>query len=351
MLYIFAKSTIAAGGSRHRAFFVADFLRQNGHDLELVIAPVYRKDMTRTQARWDYVKKIFSLRKNDVVLIQNVIFSTYTIFCFALAKILFRPKYIFDFDDATWVQNPIAPRVLAFFSDKIIVASHALTKWPPIRNKPILIMPNLVNYDLAERYKNENLSRPKSDKVVLGWMGSGPLSMHNLQILVPVFEELVRQGVLFIFKLVGVLKGQYPQKHLELLNMFTIPGMSCEFVDTLDWKKEGEIQKVNATFDIGLCPLVDNESNRNRCSLKILDYMAASLPVVVSPVGENVYFVDADVSGYLPANAEEWVKVIKKLISDPSLRQNMGRASFEKLKKDFSYQNRIKEYETFLGLK
>ena len=84
-----------------------------------------------------------------------------------MVKIIFRPKIIFDFDDATWVQNPIAPKALALFADKFIVASHYLAKWPWIRGKPAMIMSNLIDYTLAEKYKTAK----NSDKVVLGWIG------------------------------------------------------------------------------------------------------------------------------------------------------------------------------------
>src|SRR5580693_4681991 len=102
MLYIFSKSTISAGGSRHRAFNVATFLSRAGYESEIVIAPIYRTDLTRNKARQDYIKKIFSLRKNDVVLLQNPIFSWYFIACIALVKLFFNPTLVFDFDDATW---------------------------------------------------------------------------------------------------------------------------------------------------------------------------------------------------------------------------------------------------------
>ncbi len=341
MLYFFTKSEIGAGGSRHRAFFVADFLKKKGYESTIIIPPVYRKETTRTKARLDYLKTIFSLRKKDIVFLQNPIFSTYFMVCICLVKVIFRPTLVFDFDDATWVQNPIAPRVLAFFSDKYIVASHYLSKWEPLQGKPILVMPNLVDYTLAERYKE-----PKSDgKVVLGWIGGAPLSLHNLKILIPVFEILIKKKSPFKFLLVGTLGSK------EVVNTFTMPGLDVEFMDKLNWGKEGEIQKANSRFDIGLCPLIDNESNRGRCSLKVLDYMASEIPVVASPVGENIYFIDGGKTGYLPTTDDEWVSCLTVLILNKEKREEMGKASLAKLKEEYSYQANIEKYIDFLGLK
>jgi glycosyltransferase involved in cell wall biosynthesis len=341
MLYIFTKSEIGAGGSRHRAFFVANFLKKNGHELKLIIPPIYRKETPRMQARFEYLKTIFSLRKSDTVLLQNPIFSKYFILCICIVKVIFRPTLVFDFDDATWVQNPIAPRVMAFFSDKYIVASHYLANWKNIQGKPIMVMPNLVDYELAMKYRVARSDK----KIVLGWIGGAPLSLHNLKILVPVFEKLVSDGVSFKFLLIGTLGSD------EVVKTFSLRGMDFEFVDRLDWGKEGEIQKANSRFDIGLCPLVDNESNRGRCSLKVLDYMASSIPVIASPIGENEYFIENNVTGYLPSSTEDWVESIKKLISDDVLRDKMGKSSFNKLVKEYSYQSNIDKYISFLGLK
>lgn len=341
MLYIFTKSEIGAGGSRHRAFFVADFLKKKGIDLEIVIPPVYRKEVPRQKARMDYLKTIFSLRKNDIVFLQNPIFSTYFIFCICLVKIIFRPTLVFDFDDATWVQNPIAPRIMAFFSDKYIVSSHYLAKWKNIQDKPILIMPNLVDYTLAEKYKVQK----EKGLIVLGWIGGAPLSLHNLRILIPVFEQLIKENIPLKFLLVGTLGSK------EVVETFSLKGITVEFIDKLDWGKEGQIQKTNSRFDVGLCPLVDNESNRGRCSLKVLDYMAAGIPVIASPIGENVYFVDKDTTGFLPSTNEEWVRDIKRFVNEQGLKEKMGAASFLKLKNEYSYQANIDKYIEFLGLR
>ncbi len=340
MLYIFTKSVRSAGGSRHRAFFIADFLKERGYKFELVIPPVYHTETTRMKARIDYLKIIFSLRKTDVVFLQNPIFSNYFIICICIVKIIFRPKFIFDFDDATWVQKPLAPRVLAFFSDKFIVASHYLAEWSPLRGKPVMVMTNLVDYTLAERYKVERVKEP----VVLGWMGGAPLSLHNLKVMLPALQKLVEDKVNIKFLLIGSLGSK------EVVDTMSIPGLNIEFVDRLDWGKEGEIQKGNSRFDIGVCPLVDNESNRGRCSLKILDYMAAGIPVIASPIGENMYFIDDGVTGYLPASTEEWVEKIKILVNDVELRKKMGKASLNKLVKQYSYQGNIDKYIDFLGL-
>jgi glycosyltransferase involved in cell wall biosynthesis len=338
MLYLFTKSTRGAGGSRHRAFLVADFLRAAGHSVELVVPPVYHTETTRLKARVAYVRALLSLRRGDTVFLQNTIFSTYFIVAIYIVKLIFRPTIVFDFDDATWVQNPVAPRALARIADKYIVASHFLATWPWLRKKPVLIMPNLVDYTLAEKYTVE---RAKG-KVVLGWIGGAPNSLPNLEILVPVFRKLAEKNLPVTFKLVGAGKSDAVRK------LFADTGIETELVDSLEWGKEGEIQKANSSFDIGLCPLVDNESNRGRCSLKVLDYMAAGIPVVISPVGENTHFVQNGVEGYLPQATEEWVRDLVFLIQNTEQRKEVGQRAKQRLEKEFSYQANIEKYIQFI---
>lgn len=341
MLYFFTKSTRSAGGSRHRAFFIADFLRARGYEATLVVPPVYRADISRTQARKEYIKTILSLRRGDIAFLQNPIFNKYFIFLICLVKIIFRPTIVFDFDDTIWVPKPIAPRILTLFSDKFIVASHYLAKWPWLHGKPILVMSNLVDYSLAEKYRVDK----KKGNVVLGWIGSGPASIQNLKLLVPVFEKLAAKKIPCMFRLVGALGSQ------ELRNLFIPTGIAVEFIDTLEWGKKGEIQKANSSFDIGLCPLIDNESNRGRCSLKMLDYMATGIPVVASPVGENNYFIEDGKSGFLPKTEDEWVWDIKKLVCNATLRKNIGDEAKKKCAHEYSYQANIQKYINFLGIK
>jgi len=78
------------------------------------------------------------------------------------------------------------------------------------------------------------------------------------------------------------------------------------------------------TGDIGLAPLPDNRFTRGKCGFKVLQYAAAGLPVVASPVGVNSEYVRHGTTGFLAANKDEWLDAIRRLIHDPQLRNEMG---------------------------
>lgn len=345
MIYFIAKSSASAGSSRQRAFIMAEFLRNAGFPAEVIAPPEYPVGATRAE-KWAiqrrYLRTIFSIKKNDTVILQNIIRNIKLICVVAVVRFVRRPRMIFDIDDGSYMRNPWIVKILVALSDKIIVGSHRLAEWPGFQHKPRLIVPNLVDWQLAARYSVKR-PVPAEQPVVIGWIGGGPGSIANLKLLIPVFEKLIAKKAPFIFRLIGTLGNR------QVEGLFSdIPGLAVEFVDTLGWGKPGEIQKANAGFDIGVCPLVDNEENRVRCSLKVLDYMAVGIPAVISPIGENNYFIEDGVQGFLPTTSDDWAEKLALLIHDPNLRHQMGLAGRKRVTEQFSYQNRIASYTGFI---
>jgi glycosyltransferase involved in cell wall biosynthesis len=81
-----------------------------------------------------------------------------------------------------------------------------------------------------------------------------------------------------------------------------------------------------AECDVGVSWLPDDPWSRGKCGLKVLQYMAAGLPVVANPVGMNRQMVLHGRTGLLATTPEEWAAAIGKLAADPELRQTMGDA-------------------------
>ena len=67
--------------------------------------------------------------------------------------------------------------------------------------------------------------------------------------------------------------------------------------------------------------------------MKILQYFAAGVPVVCSPVGVNVDVVEDGRSGYFAGGLDEWVARLDQLLADAALRRRFaehGRALVER---------------------
>jgi glycosyltransferase involved in cell wall biosynthesis len=89
------------------------------------------------------------------------------------------------------------------------------------------------------------------------------------------------------------------------------------------WQSDEEVSDLHS-FDIGLMPLSDDLWSRGKCGFKILQYMAAGLPVVCSPVGVNREIIENGVQGFWAETQEQWVEKISALIMQPELRKQMG---------------------------
>jgi glycosyltransferase involved in cell wall biosynthesis len=77
-------------------------------------------------------------------------------------------------------------------------------------------------------------------------------------------------------------------------------------------------------FDIGIMPLADSEIHRTKEPLKVKEYMAAGLPVVLSPVGHNLRVVTDGREGLFADGAEQWIAQLERLVADSDLRAEIG---------------------------
>jgi glycosyltransferase involved in cell wall biosynthesis len=77
-------------------------------------------------------------------------------------------------------------------------------------------------------------------------------------------------------------------------------------------------------MDVGLMPLEDDAWTRGKCSFKMLQYMAAGLPAVVSPVGMNRDVLALGESGIPAAGVDDWIDALRVLAADPDRRARLG---------------------------
>jgi glycosyltransferase involved in cell wall biosynthesis len=91
------------------------------------------------------------------------------------------------------------------------------------------------------------------------------------------------------------------------------------------WSQESEAREL-ASADIGISWIPDDPWSKGKCGLKVLQYMAAGLPVVANPVGMHEALVRPGETGYLAQTSAEWIEAIRHLAADPGLRRRLGGA-------------------------
>jgi glycosyltransferase involved in cell wall biosynthesis len=80
----------------------------------------------------------------------------------------------------------------------------------------------------------------------------------------------------------------------------------------------------------------DDLWSRGKCGLKVLQYMAAGLPVVANPVGVQAEMVRHAETGFLAGTDDAWIAAIGKLAAEPELRRKMGLAARQSVARDYS---------------
>jgi len=91
---------------------------------------------------------------------------------------------------------------------------------------------------------------------------------------------------------------------------------------------------------VGIMPLPDNLWAWGKCGYKLIQYLAAGVPVVASPVGLNLDIVREGWNGHFASAPEEWETRIASLLSSPGVAREMG----ERGKNDVGTRYSIRAY-------
>ena len=115
----------------------------------------------------------------------------------------------------------------------------------------------------------------------------------------------------------------------RFIDLRHLPVIACP------WSEAAEAAAI-AGADIGISWLPDDEWSLGKCGLKILQYMAAGLPVVANPVGVQRDLVHHGKTGFLAETVQQWTEAVSRLAREPELRRRMGQAGRQRAQKDFS---------------
>jgi glycosyltransferase involved in cell wall biosynthesis len=165
--------------------------------------------------------------------------------------------------------------------------------------------------------------------VILGWTGLKD-NLGYMEIIAKVLRELAARHDL---KLEVASGADY---HLEGVR-----------VENRRWTIEHEFDYLEDA-DIGLMPLKDTPRARGKCAFKALQYMGVGTPVVISPVGMNADVIEDGVTGFLADTPEEWRQKLEALITQPELRERMGRAAREMVLGRYSHEANYPKFKQML---
>src|SRR5205823_1943541 len=113
------------------------------------------------------------------------------------------------------------------------------------------------------------------------------------------------------------------------------------------WYEATEADEL-ATADIGISWLSDDAWTRGKCGLKVLQYMAAGLPVVANAVAVQAQMVICGETGFLAETPDEWCAAVEQLAIDPELRLRMGAAGRQLVEAEYSVRAGAERWRTVL---
>ncbi len=227
-------------------------------------------------------------------------------------------RWVMDFDDAVmfaksrrvgeapdqawWRQHRL--RRMVELASITVVAARSLADWarPFARRLEVLPTPvNLAVYPIA-------VHEPRA-RLRIAWIGTRG-NLRYLEALAPVLRQVASEGI--DFELVVVLEG--------------VPTIEGVRVQEVRWDPitEGEVL---ASCDLGVSPLSDDAWTRGKGAYRSMQFAAAGLPTVASPVGASCDVVIPEKTGLWASTADEWLVALRRLAADPGLRQRMGAAA------------------------
>ena len=104
------------------------------------------------------------------------------------------------------------------------------------------------------------------------------------------------------------------------------------------WNPARESEQLRK-FDIGLMPLYPNQEwDKYKCGLKLIQYLAIGIPGIAAPVGVNSEILDGNQNGLSAQTTAEWVHALRWLIEDRDRQQAMGRRGRQRVIERYSIQ-------------
>lgn len=328
-LSILTRYTSQGASSRYRYFLYLSRLLKNDYNLEVdSFFDTSYLNRVYSSNRKNLFKNFFSYLKRLIVVINSsddliIEYELFPYMPYFFEKFLLRnKKYILNFDDNVWdnYENKIFLKnkydSLVKNASGVIVANSFLMN--KVNHKNIIKIPTVIDLD---DYQENTIS--KNQKFSIVWIGT-PVTYKYIKSFSNVFKELAK---MIDYELLIIAK--------KSLESDAIDGVNMKF---FDWSSSLEVKLLKESH-LGIMPLQNDQFSQGKSAFKIIQYMAAGLPVIASNIGENNNVVSDGENGFLVANEDEWINKVSLLYSDEELRSKISNNALKE-----SYEYSIQKY-------
>lgn len=339
-LTFFTKYPTQGATSRYRSFAFASRLSELNYNIEIspfmdigYLADLFaHKPKRKLPILLSYCVRFFSaLRASENLIIERELFP-YLPYRFE-ERFLRNKRYILDFDDNVW-EDYRGKRLLEGKYDRlvenaagIIVGNDYLAEYVKQRNPNVIKIPTVIN---LEHYRPDP-EASKFERFTLVWIGSS-VTYRYIRSFAPLFRQL---AAIVDFDLVIIASQKLASEAIE--------GVSMRFYD---WSSETESRLLHRAH-VGIMPLDNDDFSQGKSGFKLIQYQAAGLPMIASPVGENTRIISHGENGFLASGSDEWITAVQTLASDPQRYAAMSNLSTEK-SRYYSLQHYFPIYRHFI---
>jgi glycosyltransferase involved in cell wall biosynthesis len=274
-------------------------------------------------------------------------------------------RLVVDADDWEQAWNevlPYSPVQKKFFAwqekwglshaDTITVASRALEK----------LVVTQIGVDPARVYylpngccsigKTADRRRPAADELLADLYASSSATI----LLFSRFAEFRLERIVTMIRLVAdqvpearwlIVGRGFRGEEKTLAAKLTRAGLEQYTHFVSEWIPPNQVPAYFTAADVAVHPYDNTLLNRTKCSVKLIDLLAAGVPVVADAVGQNCEYIQPGVSGMLiPAEDDEaFAQAVVTLLQEPETRRKMGQAAAEFIQENFAWSGLIHTVE------
>jgi len=219
---------------------------------------IYKSVLKRTLKKLHFDNPIVITAYNPfygLSLIGKLNEKAHIYYCYDGVESGFFGNRIFDFEDK------FSKRAKA-----IITTSDYLNDEKKKINPNSFVVKNGVDFPVFEKYAKKEVYIRERKKV--GFIGS-----LDPRFDIETVENAVKVLTNFDFEFTGDMRNQVLKSRLSAYP-------NVKFFDPI---KPNDVPKILATYDVGIIPYIVNEVNKNIYPLKINEYLAVGVPLVMTP--------------------------------------------------------------------
>jgi len=114
-------------------------------------------------------------------------------------------------------------------------------------------------------------------------------------------------------------------------------------IEYAGWTQPSQLSELFAGSHVAIFPFDDTLINRTKCSVKLIDLLAAGVPVVADAVGQNVEYIRHNETGVLVpcGDVEAMARAVMELGRDGVRAERLGTAAAGDMRERFSWERLI----------